>query len=158
MNNFSTLEDHVVTICSSASFYRQVVDLQEKLKKMGVNAVVPDMAHEMKRKNDYDVTHYKTWYEDDGDYHKKAKLMHGHFDKVAAGDSVLIVNFEKNGKPNYIGANVLMEMALAFHLNKPIFILNELPENSPFEEEIKGMTPIVLHGKLQDLPKHIATV
>jgi len=110
------------------------------------------MATMMKESGDFDVSHYKTWYADAGDYHKKAELMHGHFDKVAAGDAILVLNFEKNGKQNYIGPNVLMEMALAFHLKQPIFILNEMPEDSPFEEELKGMMPIILHGNAADLP------
>jgi hypothetical protein len=111
------------------------------------------MATEMKRTGDYDVSHYKTWYADPGDYHKKASLMHGHFDEVAKADAILVLNFEKNGKQNYIGANVLMEMALAFHLKKPIFILNEMPTDSAFEEELYGMMPVILHGKAEDLPR-----
>lgn len=145
----------VIVICSSAAFYRQAVDIQGQLQALGLNVIIPDLADTMKQTNDYEVSHYKTWYEDDGDYHKKATLMHGHFDKVAAGDAILILNFEKNGKQNYIGANVLMEMALAFHLKKPIFVLNELPSDSPFEEELKGMAPVILHGKAEDIAKHL---
>lgn len=145
----------VIVICSSASFYRQAVDIQEQLQALGLTVVVPDLTNTMKQNNDYEVSHYKTWFEDDGDYHKKAALMHGHFDKVAAGDVILVLNYEKNGKQNYIGANVLMEMGIAFHLKKPIFILNEMPTDSPFEEELKGMTPIALHGKAEAITEHL---
>ena len=143
----------VITICSSANFYEKAVALQEQLEKhSGYTVVVPDMANEMKRTGDFEVSHYKTWFADPGDYGKKAELMHGHFDKVAAGDAILVLNYEKNGKENYIGGNVLMEMGLAFHLKIPIFILNEAPEESAFLEEILGMLPILLHGKIEDLP------
>ncbi|HSX32693.1 MAG TPA: hypothetical protein VLF43_05510 [Candidatus Saccharimonadales bacterium] len=151
----STTKDTVITICSSAAFYRQAVDIQDKLEALGLKIVVPDLTNTMRQSNDYDVSHYKTWFENDADYSKKAALMHGHFDKVAATDVILVLNYEKNGKQNYIGANVLMEMALAFHFNKPIFILNEMPEDSPFEEELKGMSPILLHGKAEDIAKHL---
>ena len=57
------------------------------------------------------------------------------------------------GVPNYIGGNVLMEMGLAFHLGIPIVILNHVPEESPFKEEIYGMLPVELKGKLANLPK-----
>jgi hypothetical protein len=53
--------------------------------------------------------------------------------------------------PNYIGGNVLMEMAVAFYLDKPIFLFNEIPKNSTFLEEIKGIEPVVLHGKIENL-------
>lgn len=145
----------IVTICASAAFYRQVVDIQEQLQKQGVSVVIPELAKRMKETGDYEVSHYKTWYEDEGDYHKKAALMHGHFDKVAAGDAILVVNLEKNGKKDYIGANVLMEMALAFHLRKPIFVLNALPPDSPFEEELKGMTPVLLGGRAEKIADYL---
>ncbi len=77
--------------------------------------------------------------------------MKGHFNEVVKGDAILVINNEKHGINNYIGGNVLMEMALAFHLDKPIYILNELPDESSFLEEIIGMNPTVLHGKYENL-------
>lgn len=140
-----------ITVCASASFYRQVVDEQSQLQKLGYKVIIPAGAEAMKKSGDFDVTHSKTWYNNPNDYHKKAALMRGHFDEVAKGDAVLVLNYEKHGVPNYIGGNVLMEMALAFYLHKPIFILNEVPEDSPFVEEIKGFEPTVLQGKLEKL-------
>lgn len=142
-----------ITICSSANFYRQAVDIQALLARKGYRVLIPDTAEKMKQSGDYDVSHYKTWFADANDYHKKAALMRGHFDKVAKGDAILVLNYEKHGVQNYIGGNVLMEMALAFYLNKPIFILNEIPKESAFLEEIIGMGPIVLHGKVEEFPK-----
>ena len=105
----------------------------------------------MKKSNNFDVSHYKTWFADADDYHKKAALMRAHFDEVEKGDAILVLNYEKHGVQNYIGGNVLMEMALAFYFHKPIFILNEIPEESAFLEEIIGMGPVVLHGKPENL-------
>lgn len=147
----------LITICSSANFYKQAGEIKDQLEKLGLNVIIPAMATKMKETGDYDVSHYKTWYADPGDYHKKASLMHGHFDEVAKADAILVLNYEKNGKQNYIGANVLMEMALAFHAKKLIFILNEMPTDSAFEEELLGMMPVVLHGKAEDLPGQLAT-
>ncbi|MFI5275593.1 MAG: hypothetical protein ACHQT5_02095 [Candidatus Saccharimonadales bacterium] len=147
-----------ITICSSASFYKQAVDVEDQLTKLGYNVIIPITAIRMKESGDFDVSHYKTWFADANDYHKKAELMRGHFAKVEQGDAILVLNFEKHGVKNYIGGNVLMEMSLAFWLKKPIFILNELPEGSTFEEEIKGMGPIILHGDISSLPRHFAAV
>lgn len=145
-----------ITICSSANFYRQVIEIQELLEKQNYRVLVPATAAKMKQSGDYDVSHYKTWFANDNDYHKKSALMRGHFEEIEHGDMILVLNYEKHGIPNYIGGNVLMEMGIAFYLNKPILILNEVPEDSPFIEEIKGFMPIVLHGKIEDLPKHIS--
>src|SRR5258706_12469935 len=92
-----------ITICSSAAFYQHVGELQTQLEGMGFIVLAPKMAQQMKEQNDYDVTHYKTWLVAPGEYDKKAKFMRGHFDEVARGDAVLVVNDEKHGKPNYIG-------------------------------------------------------
>lgn len=106
----------------------------------------------MKQSGDYDVSHYKTWFGDASDYHKKTALMSGHFAEIEKGDAVLVLNYEKHGVDNYIGGNVLIEMAIAFYLKKTIFILNEIPGESSFLEEIIGLNPIVLHGKAENLP------
>lgn len=137
-----------ITICSSANFYKQAVDIQAQLVKQGYKVIIPATAEKMKKNGDYEVSHYKTWFADRGDYHKKAALMRGHFDEVAKADAILVLNYQKHGVDNYIGGNVLMEMSLAFYLHKLIFIINEIPESSSFDEEIIGMSPIVLHGDL----------
>lgn len=142
-----------ITICSSANFYKQAVEIQEELERAGYKVIIPSTARKMKESGNYDVSHYKTWFADANDYHKKAALMRAHFEEVEKGDAILVLNYEKHGANNYIGGNVLMEMSLAFWLNKPIFIVNEIPEESAFLEEIIGMGPIALHGKPENLPK-----
>lgn len=140
-----------ITICSSANFYKQVNELKQELEALGYAVLVPLTATKMQASGDYDVTHYKTWFGNADDYDKKAALMRAHFDEVAKGDAVLVVNNEKHGTPNYIGGNVLMEMAIAFHLGRPIYVLNDLPNESPFTEEIIGLGSVPLQGDLQKL-------
>ena len=142
-----------ITICSSANFYKQVVDIEKDLKDMGFDVIIPYTAQIMKQSGDFDVSHYKTWFGDKNDYHKKTDLMLRHFDKIARGDAVLVINNEKHGVANYIGGNVLMEMAIALYLKKPIFLFNEVPKESPFLEEIIGMFPVLLHGDIAAMPK-----
>lgn len=140
-----------ITICSSVNFYKEVVKLKRQLEQMGYSVIIPKIAHEMERTGDYEVSHYKTWYADANDYHKKTALMRGHFDEVAKADAILVVNNTKHGVKNYIGGNVLMEMALAFHLKQKIFLLNEIPAESAFLEEIIGLGSIPLHGDIEQL-------
>lgn len=140
-----------ITICSSANFYRQAVEIEARLEALGYKVIIPATARKMKASGDFDVSHYKTWFGDANDYHKKTALMQGHFEEVAKGDAILVLNYEKHGVPNYIGGNVLMEMALAFWLKKPIYVLNEIPEESAFLEEIIGLGSVPLHGNIEAL-------
>ncbi len=144
-----------ITICSSVSFYRQAGQIRNQLVEAGYEVLLPDVAEKMVASGDYEVEHYKTWFANPDDYHKKGELMHGHFDKVVKGDVTLVLNYEKHGQANYIGGNVLMEMGIAFHFKKPIFILNGLPQESPFEEEILGLQTVFLKGDLSQLTVHL---
>ena len=137
-----------ITICSSASFYKHVIEIKNELEALGHTVFVPHNALQMHQNNDYDVGHYKTWFDNAGDYHKKSHLIRQHFDEIAKADVTLVVNDEKHGVANYIGGNVLMEMAIAFYLKQKIFLYGDVPEGSAFEEEIKGMMPISLQGDL----------
>ncbi len=71
---------------------------------------------------------------------KKAEAIREHFEKVEWSDAVIIVNPEKKGVAGYIGGNTLMEMALAFHVGKVIYLTHEVP-NISYTEEILGMLP-----------------
>ena len=56
----------------------------------------------------------------------------------ASYDTVLPVGVE-----NHIGGNTFLEMAFACVLNKPIYLLNPIPELS-YTSELEAMEPIVL--------------
>ena len=140
-----------LVICSSANFYQEVVAMQLQLRKRGYKVIIPITAERMKRKNNYTVE--KSWLTNSQEYARKTGLIRAHFQKVASGDAILVVNNEKHGVANYIGGNVLMEMALAFYHKLPIFLLNDIPGESPFKEEVLGLGSIPLHGKVENLPK-----
>ena len=140
-----------IAICSSGSFYKQVLEAEKELRKQGFKVKIPSTARKMRKSGDFDAEHYKTWFKNPAHYHVKAKLIRRHFKKILESDAILILNYEKNGMAGYIGGNTLMEMALAFHLRKPIYILNLVLESSPLYEEIMGMGPIFLNGDLKKI-------
>ncbi|MBI4089576.1 MAG: hypothetical protein HY424_02615 [Candidatus Levybacteria bacterium] len=140
-----------ITVCASASFVKEVLILEEELKKLGYKVLIPITAYEMKKKNDYNVGHYKTWFKNSKDYKIKTKLMNDHFKKVIKADAILVVNNEKRGLAGYIGGNTLMEMTLAYYFKKPIFILNEISNKLPIKEEVLGVNPIFLKGSIKNL-------
>ncbi len=59
----------------------------------------------------------------------KRKAMEKFNEKLKESDAILVMNYTKDDKENYIGANTLMEIGMAFILQKKIFILNPSPES-----------------------------
>ena len=141
----------VIALCSSASFYKELLETEKVLQNMGFEIIVPIAARHMKQRGDFSVENYKTWFKNPEDYKIKSALVHEHFGEISKSDKVLVLNYEKNGLKGYIGGNVLMEMAVAFFLEKPIYILNDVSEKSNLYEEIMAMRPIFLNGKLNVL-------
>jgi nucleoside 2-deoxyribosyltransferase len=137
-----------VVICCSANFYEHANKLADELRAKGFNVVVPKTAVKMQTKGDYDVDKEKTWYRNPDDFDIKAERMHAHFDAVAAGDAILVINDEKHEVKGYIGPNTLMEMGLAFHLRKPIYVLNSIDKDMPVYEEVVGMNSVILDGDI----------
>ena len=62
-----------------------------------------------------------------------------------------MINDKKNGMNGYIGGNTLMEMAIAFHYKKPIYILNPISEKLGWKEEVLGMHPIFLNRAVEKI-------
>lgn len=141
----------VITLCASASFYREVIEIENRLKKLGFDVKLPRTAERMRDSGDFNVEHYKTWFKNKDDYYKKTELMDEHFKKIVESDAILVVNKEKKGILGYIGGSVLMEMTLAYYLKKKIFVLNEVNEKLDIEEEIRALNPIFLQGDLSKL-------
>jgi hypothetical protein len=93
------------------------------------------------------VTRKEASSSDEWVWREKAGAMRTHFDKVVWSDAILVLNYDKNNIPGYVGANTLMEMGLAFHYKKKIFLLKSVPQIS-YQEEILGMHPIVINENL----------
>jgi len=142
-----------IVLCSSANFYKHVNELAAELETLGFKAIVPHNARQMAKTGDYDPARYKTWYGDANDFDKKANFMRKHFEEVAAGDAVLMVNDEKHGVKGYVGPNGLLEMGLAFYLKKPIYVLNDFDKTMGNYEEVYGMGSIFLHGNLSGIKR-----
>ncbi len=139
-----------IVICNSAHFFKEALEAKETLEKNGHEAVTHPMDVNFRGKTvpvaEYYNVRKQGW---DEEIEKlKEDLMRGHFEKIKQSDAVLILNLDKDDKKNYIGGNTLIEMGLAFALNKKIFMLNPAPEDLSYAEEIKGMKPIILNGDL----------
>jgi hypothetical protein len=78
----------------------------------------------------------------------KASAIRDHFEKVEWCEGIVVANYEKRGVPGYVGGNTLIEIGLAFHLNKNIYILSDISSSLSYKQEIMGMKPVMLDGDL----------
>lgn len=143
-----------ITICSSVSFYEEIPEIQKQLTKMGFKVLIPYGVSVKRKKKDNENTGnsgIKTPY----DYAQKKKLMDKHFRKILKADAILVINKTKHNLEGYIGGNVLMEMTLAYHHKKKIFILNTIDEKLTIKQEIYALFPTFLHSNLTYLSSSI---
>jgi len=79
----------------------------------------------------------------------KRKAMEEFNEDLKKSDAILVLNYIKDNKENYIGTNSLMEIGMAFILNKKIFILNPSPEYC--KDELEAIKAQVLNGNLSEI-------
>jgi hypothetical protein len=146
----------IITICSSIKFWPQIVEVKKQLEALGHQVLTPP--HEVPNK-DGDMIPVEEYYRirkemvekgenDDWVWERKNQAINWHNEKINQADVILVLNYDKNDVTNYVGGNTLMEMGVAFWLNKPIYLYNPIPEGVSYFEEIIGMRPIVINGNL----------
>ncbi len=128
-------------ICGSMAFSKEMLETQKTLEEIGHKALVPvDTVECIENPGlNMDLEHCISTQVD-----KKC------FDLIAESDAILVLNHEKNGIKGYVGGATLMEIGIARHLNKKIFLLHNLPteEEQRYVLEIKATEPTVLDGDL----------
>ena len=144
-----------ITICGSIAFFKEMQEIKTKLEGLGHEVKIPPS--ELKDDNGKDIPiseYYKLRKSSTDDeswiWDRKEEAMRMHFDKVIWSDAVLILNYNKNNIKDYVGANTFLEMGLAMHLKKRIYLLNPIPEIS-CKEEILGMKPIIINNNLNKI-------
>jgi len=87
--------------------------------------------------------------------HAETKRKHGFikwwYNCIINSDAILVLNFTKNNIENYVGGNTLMEIGFAHVHDKKIFLLNPVPEEVSYTDEIKAMVDVVLEGDLRKI-------
>ena len=141
-----------ITICGSILFIDKMISDKNALEDAGHTVMIPGFVARDKNGNAMSQEEFyrirksgameQTWFE-----HEKSRAMREHFEKIEKADAILVANYPKNGVDGYIGGNTLIEMGLALHLKKKIFLLSPIPD-MPYTEELIGMQPIILIGDL----------
>lgn len=126
------MKNKTIFLCSSMNFYKNLVEIEAMLVTKGWTVNIPVSAQKMKQAGNFDVSHFKNVFTPQ----EKGTFIQTNFKKIAEGDAILVINNNKNGIDGYIGANVLMEIGLAFYLKLPIFLWNPFPDDAPYKEEL----------------------
>lgn len=138
-----------IFICASMYFAKEMLEAQKKLKEMGHITEVPCDTQEFVDNHEMTTDNHEENYKwcIDNDIIRKC------FNSIAESDAILLLNYPKNGLDGYVGASSLMEIGLAYHLNKKIFLFHPPPPPKEVKSshEILIMQPVVLNGDLSKI-------
>ena len=140
-----------IFICGSMYFSKEMLEAKKRLEEMGHLAEVPCDTQLFVDKPEMTTDNHEENYKHciDNDIIRKS------FNSIAENDAILVLNYSKNGVDGYVGASGLMEIGLAYYLNKKIFLLYPPPpvKKAKPTHEILIMQPIILNGDLSKLSK-----
>ncbi|HEY4475414.1 MAG TPA: hypothetical protein VJB92_01695 [Candidatus Paceibacterota bacterium] len=129
-----------IVICGSMTASKEMIEAETKLKELGHEIILPEFTHQYAAMDTIDKIHTES-----ARNKVEYDLIKGYFEKIKNNDAVLVANVERKGVKGYIGGNSFLEMGFAFVLNKPIYLLHEIPDIN-YKDEIEAMTPIILNG------------
>ena len=120
-----------ITIVGSMSFYDRFVDAKEKLERDGHTVTIP-------KKFDTPAT---------DTMRKKFLAMELFNSRLASADVLLVLNYTKGEKQNYVGPNTLMEIGMAYNQGKQVYLLFPAPRE--MVDELDAINCVVLEGELK---------
>lgn len=137
----------IFIICSK-HFYEKVSKIKKLLEDQGHEVTFPNCFDDPFKEDKLKA------FSDEEHRIFKQNMMKLQEPKVRENDAVLVLNFEKNGQPNYIGGATFMEIVKAWELNKKIFFYNPIPE-CIFTDELKGINPKIINGNFSRIDPKI---
>ena len=134
-----------IGIIGSMQFTDKMVEYRDKPSELGHEAFLTNFHKTMINKSAEEIEEIKLYQK----YNLDA--IREFWNMMQGADAVLVLNLDKNGIKNYVGANTLMEIGFAHVLNQKIFMLNPIPDIPYCESEIKAVKPIVVYGDLSKI-------
>ena len=140
-----------IGIMCSVDFANEVADIKKDLEEKGYIISVPYtiekiLSGDMKLDDVLKMKSEGTF----SDYAKSGDLIRWNWERMKKDDSILVVNLDKNGIPDYIGGNTFLEMGFAHVLNMKIFLWRDIPDMA-YSDEIKVMNPVVLNEDVEKI-------
>jgi hypothetical protein len=143
-----------VYVLGSTHFMKEMVAAKDELCELGYDGFIHPhyeafVRGEMKE-------HLNRWHSGErAQLKRENNYLKVHYSHILESDAIVFINAEKNGKKNYIGGNVLIEMGQAYVNDKKMFLKYDMPTDSPYFDEIDSMDPICLKGDLSAIKKYI---
>lgn len=149
-----------ITICGSIACVDEMIAAKTLLESRGHEVdmpplQIPDGSGSFMTVQEYHTRRHAA--ADSGDlkdvewiWEQKNHAIKDHFRKIEWSDAILVLNYPKRGINGYIGGNTLIEMGIALHLGKRIFLMFPVPAAGTisYREEVLGMLPTILDGDL----------
>ena len=133
----------IIAICGSMEFAREMTAVGSLLEAQGHQVLYPKytlpFAQQIPSK------------QEKARLKKLEDLIQVHYKNITKSDAILILNYDKDNRKGWIGANSFLEMGFAHVLGKRIYLLNPIPDFDYFREEIEAMDPVVLGGNLNEI-------
>lgn len=131
-------------ICGSMHFSKEMLEAKNILESLGHEVMVPSDVSECLEDPNLNM---------DLEYCLKTNIDKKDFDQVAKADGIVVLNYDKNNIKGYIGGATLMEIGLARHLNKKIFLMFDPPQEKDlrYALEVKVARPLILNGNLSGI-------
>ncbi len=137
-----------IAICGSLDFTLEIKKIADELLKRGFEVQIPISSKKILR-GEFSLDEIKQEKESGvfADRAIKYDSIRAYWPIISNSSVILVVNFDKHNIQNYIGGNTFLEMGFAHILNKPIYLLNDIP-TMIYTDEIRAMQPIVINGDL----------
>jgi hypothetical protein len=139
-----------ITICGSVKFAKNLVEVYHQLEKLGHQPMMHEQMFGLADGTAAQLTDTANGMET-SDIKIKYNYIKWWYNCIVNSDAILVCNFDKNGIKNYVGGNTLMEIGFAYVNNKKVFLLNPIPEEVSYTDEIKAMVGTVLDGDLNKI-------
>ncbi|MFH1452007.1 MAG: MazG nucleotide pyrophosphohydrolase domain-containing protein [archaeon] len=140
-----------IVICGSNAFREKMIEFKYKLNDMGHEGIIHPDYEAFDRGEKQEV-----WNQIQED-HAKAKRENNYIgwyhDAIVNSDAIVVLNYDKKGIANYIGGNTLMEIAFAHTNGKKVFLMNPVPQEVSYSDEIGAMYDEILYGDLSKINK-----
>lgn len=130
-----------ITICSSTQFKDKIASAQKQLEQMGWEVLTPELSEKSTDYSQLSIDEQRA---------AKQTFITNHFNRIAQSKAILVLNYPKKGVDGYIGSNTLIEIGVAFHLGKTIYILHELAEQG-CKEEVMALASTILNGDFSSI-------
>jgi hypothetical protein len=136
-----------LVICGSMAAVPHMWSLEDEFRENDIGCVVPQPdGHLWENRSIEELQLLK----------RRASMAHLRKIRDRRTVAILVVNVERHGIANYIGANTFAEIALAFFLRRHIFLYQGICDD--YAEELLAWGAIPLNGDIKRVISHVRRV